>query len=292
MFDWTTETILNDLSRVVVLDDTDDPTIPTGEEVVFIKKLGRFPEPTSTSGRRTVSATKAVGTNPVNEIATLDLSGLTLADLTGKVIRLALDVVLSGSEQGAYARWDVYKGQPFYVEYFVATTPASIGALATALATAFNAGLKKGDVPQVVVAAAGTNLTVTATNEYQRFKGANLELIDTAYDSDATLLVEGTVTTAGKEGFGTSWFITKNLRLPTVEAIRFVGEFQDERPIANSLYNQYVFTLEADRGFTGQSAVGQKLQSKTTHTIYVLSTQAAAFESLVTPVVGTLTVIP
>lgn len=286
MFNYVSETILNDLSRVLTIDNTDDPTIPSGEDAVFVKKLGKFPQYNSVSGVRTEAVYKRVGTNPVNEVATIALAGVTLADLVGKVIRITLDVRLSGSEDGEYSRWAVHKGQPFYAEYFVATLPTSIAALTTALAANFNKALSREGTYFVQVTAATTNLVVTATDEHQRFAGAKLELIADSQDDFPGLIATGTVTTAGKEGFGTSWFITKNLRLPTVENLRFKGIHQDELPIANSLYNQYTFKLVGERGPMGQSVVGQDATSVTYHVFYVLQTLAATFESSLTDILA------
>ncbi len=296
MFDFTKELILNDVaSNVVALLPADDMSIPATETAVLIKRFGKFYQSTSVGPIKTSSIFKSVGYAPVVEIATIACASLVPADLLGKVVRLSLDVILSGSQSADYSRWAVNKGQPFYVEFYVKQVYGTVTLLVAAMAAAFNKGVKKGTntiSTELVVTASTTNLVITATNEHQRISGS-LELIANAMDDVPVLLTAGTVTTAGKEGFGTTWFITKNLRLPTVENTRFMGQIEDERPLANTIYNQFVFTVEADRGpLTGQGAVGQKLASKTTHVVYVPQAQSATFEAIVDNLVTAITVVP
>lgn len=291
MFDFTTETVINTLTfngvpnaRVVEVTPTDDPHIPAGEVAIDIKQVGRFPQFDSEGEVQTTAVYKTPPVAPVKEVLTLNLSGLTLADLTGTVLRLDLEINLQGSNAGEYSRWAIIKGQPLYAEYWVASTPASTSALATAVAAEWNRVLKKDGRSLVTVTASGSNVLVTAVDEYQRLKGEIVQ-IETGYEDMPVSLVTGTVTTAGVLGQGTAWFLTKNLRLPTIENIRFKGTIEDERPIANATYTQYTFVLEANRNFTGQSAVGQKLQSKTRHIIYLENSLVAAFDALIADIV-------
>lgn len=286
MFNFATETILNDLNKVSVLTDADDPTIPTGEKVLYVKTVGKFPQPTSKGATKVKSAYKAVGYTDVNENAEINLSTIVLADLVGKVLRLAVDVTLSGSESGEYSRWAVHKGQPFYAEYFVKSLPASATALATELAKAYDKAYRKDGVALINVQANAGKLVLKATNSHQRFKGAVLELIVNAYDDIPVELAESTVTVPGKEGFGTSWFLTKNLRIPTIEATRFMGEFIDQRPLVDTLYNQYTLELSSLRNIGSQSYVGGRGTSVTSHIFYVPATLATAFEADLTSVLG------
>lgn len=281
MYDFSKELILNDLTSVSVLTDAEDPGLKAGDSALLIKRFGKFPK------SYVDSVYKNVGYAPVKEVANVDLTGLTLADLTNKVIKLSFDSRLSGAADGSYSRWGINQGKPTYAEYFVAATPASVGVLATALAASFNKQLAPN--ADVVITVSGNNLVFTAKNEYQRLDGVALELLaidPVTSEADPVLLKSGTTTTAGKEGFGTTWFITKNLRLPTIENTRFMGTLLDERPIANSIYDQYTFKMDVLRNITGQSAVGQKIESITMHIVYVLQSQSAAFQALVTDALG------
>ena len=293
MFDFSTETILNSIANASIVTDAADPTLPTGEVLLHIKRLGKFYESASVTKRKTTAIYKRAGYAAVNEVATIACASLVPANLTGKVIRLSLDVRLSGSQAGDYSRWAVNKGQPFFAEFFVTQTYGSATLLVAALAPYFNKALKKGtntSYQQLVVTASGTNLIVTATNEYQRFDVVKLELIDSAIDDLPVDLVVGAVTTPGKEGFGTAWHITKNLRMPTVEQLRFQGLHQDELPVAGTIYTQYTLVVESERDITTQVLVGAKATSKTHHVVYVPAASVAAFDALLTQI-GTITTV-
>lgn len=285
MFDFSTELILNGLGGVSVLTDAQDPSLATGDKALLIKKHNKYLK------SYVNKVYKNAGYNAVKEVAEIDLTGVTLADLTGKVLRLTLDTTFSGSTPGSYSRWAINQGRPSFAEYFVATTPASVAALVGALNTSFKASL--GVNADLVLSVSGNKLVATAKDEYARFGGLALELITETADGevDITVLKPGVVTTKGKEAFGTSWFITKNLRLPTIEGTRFMGTLLDERPIADSLYDQFTIDMQVLRNITGQGAVGQLITSKTIHIIYVLRSQTAAFEALITSAFGNNSIV-
>lgn len=281
MFDFQTEFILNDISGASIVAAVNDPSIPATEVALQIKKAGKFFEQASTGKIKTTQIFKRVGNAPVLEIAGIALSSIVLADLVGKVIRLSVDVRLSGSQDSEYSQWAVNKGQSYYAEFYVGQLYGSIALLLAAAAPVFNAGMAKGDGPQIVVTASTTNLVITATNEYQRIlTSSNLSVIESSADDFPVLLGSVATTTPGNEGFATTWFLLKNLRLPTIENTRFMGETMDERPLANTIYNQFTLHVEAERAITGQGMVGQKGVSKTSHVFYIPSTSSAAFEAL------------
>lgn len=264
MFDFTTERVLNDLSAVSAV-----------AGALTIQRENKY------LAANAGPVYKRAGTTPVKEVNTIALPA---AGNTGGVYRLNVSVIMSGSYPIDYDRWAINKGKPFYVEALVPTGTYTNAQLVAILVPKFQKGLLKyngQNIKDIVVAAATGSITVTASNEYQRLISATVELED-ALGENWTTIATGTVTTAGKEGFGTSWFITKNLRIPTQEATRFFGENQDERPVFGVLYNQYTFSYQADRNFTGQGAVGQLISSKTTHVYFVPSTLAATFEGFIT----------
>ncbi len=284
MFDFTTENILNDLSRVSTIDHSTDPGLAVGDKALFIKRLNKF------KSSSLIGLYKSAGYNPVKEVATIAVPSV-VSGLAGSVYRLHVDIVLSGgSQDGDYSRWAVFKGKPLYAEYLVVTDPANQDAFGAALAASWEKVLKRQGVDQVTITydATGNNIVVTAINEYQRFVYSALEVLDqTNFDGDYNVVALGTVSVAGKEGFGTSWFLTKNIRLPTLENLRFMGENQDEKPIEGALYNQYTIQYKTQRNIGGQGAVGEKNSSTTTHVLYVLQTLASTFEANLATVFGT-----
>lgn len=300
MFDFTTQTVVNAVNSdfAIVVTGGNGPgleaLLPATEKALKVRRVALFPTPASAGDRKTTSVTKALGYAPVKEVAEIDLTGLVLTDLVGKVLRLSLDIKLSGSESGEYSRWAVHKGQPFYAEYFVAKAPTSLTALVTDLAKAYNKALKRYDRTLIEVTSNANKLIINATTEYQRIlSGSAVELIDSAFDDMPIIVSESKVTTIGKEGFGTTWFLLKNLTLPTVEAIRFMGELQDERPLPDTIYNQYNLTLQAQRQIGSQSFVGGRGVSITNHVFYVpQGAQTAAFEALLVAAGLVLATVP
>lgn len=137
-------------------------------------------------------------------------------------------------------------------------------------------------------AADGGKIVVEATMYSQVFDAVILqELKDTttssySADLDFETLVLGTKLVSGAEPFGSAWYITKNLRLPTSSNTRFMAINSDERPIDGASYDQYTFTYQAPRDIYGQSAVGQMMTSETQHIIYVKNDLSSAFETLLT----------
>lgn len=267
MFDFTTENVLNDLSRVSA----------TAGVSLNIQRLNKFLK--VNAGK----VHKQAGTAAIKEVATIPLAALAVG-----TYRFAVDVTTSGSYPIAYDRWAINKGKPFFVEFNIATATATAAATGAAILPLLKKGLIKNNgqfISDIVFTVVGDNLVVTAENEYLRFKNIVIGKLS-ASGEDFDNVAVGTVTTAGKEGFGTAWFLTKNLRLPTQEATRFMGEDQDERPVNGVVYNQYTFEYSAARNFTGSGAVGQTMTSKTTHVLFVPSTLAATFEASITSAFG------
>jgi hypothetical protein len=233
---------------------------------------------------------KRAASAPVNTVGTITMPSTGVAG----TYRLEVDVTMSGSYPIDYDRWAINKGKPFFVEVALASGPGTATAFATALVPSLQKGLKKyngQNITDIVITDSGTgNVVITASNEYQRFltdtsQKLEIQLLD-ATGENYTPVATGTLTTQGVEGFGTAWFITKNLRLPTQEATRFFGTDQDERPINGVMYNQYTFAYSALRNFSGVGAVGTPVTSKTTHVLYVPTTLAATFEGYLTSAFG------
>lgn len=73
----------------------------------------------------------------------------------------------------------------------------------------------------------------------------------------------------GVEGNGTYQQLLKDLRLPTLENMRWLSPTTDEMPLPGTKYVQYTFHQIACRGVLGGSAVGEVTHSKTTHVFFV-----------------------
>lgn len=279
MYDFTTETILNDLSKVSVLLPAADPSIPAGDKALEIKRLNTYLA--SNAGK----VYRALGNNPVNEVYTITLPPAQ----TAGTYRLELDLQTSGSYPITFDRWAINKGKPIYVEFNVPTDVTTADDLATLALPLIQRGLIKNNgqaIKDIVVTKGTGTIILTAATDYIRFKGGFIGKLTADGEDFINIGTSAVVTTPGKEGFGTAWSIRKNLRIPTTEAIRWFGEDQDETPVVGTLYNQYTFRYTAERNFTTQVAVGGKVASVTTHVLLVPQGLATAFEALVTGAFG------
>lgn len=75
----------------------------------------------------------------------------------------------------------------------------------------------------------------------------------------------------GVNGFGTYEQLIKDLRLPTMENMRWMSPTASEMPIPGNKYVQYTIHQISCRGVLGGSAVGEVTHSKTTHVFFVPS---------------------
>lgn len=92
---------------------------------------------------------------------------------------------------------------------------------------------------------------------------------------------DATVTEADRQiPFATGEWLMENLRVPTYYNRRFGAVGEKNYPIPGGKYTQYIFNYVMDRpGLGGLSAVSQKIQSATTHVIYVESAAVPAFKA-------------
>lgn len=198
------------------------------------------------------------------------------------VYRVVLYMRLSGSNNAYYSNDMVFKGKPLVYEFNV-----KAGDTATEMATAAKNAIAKiaslyGD-NYITAEVSGTKLKISGTDEYQIFTVAKVQRFDPEVNSaliggEFVDSVKATIKN-GKPGFGTYTQIIKDLRLPTMEAIRFGGINQEELPILGKKYNQYTIYYCKDRGIMGSDAVGDTVTSKTTHVFFVNTDIATEFET-------------
>jgi hypothetical protein len=271
MFDFTTENVLNDLSRVSVVTPAQDKAIPSGGSGLKIKGVNTFIVSHMTP------VWKQAGTAATKEVATLTIPNIT----TAGTYRFHLEVGLSGSTSADFSRFDDSYGKPAYIEFNLTTSDT-----ATTIAAKLKKYFNKYDGPAsfkgVDVTGSGTTLTITANSEYLRLKSLVLDRYDATLFEYVPYASIFAVTTPGNAGFGTAWNLLWNLRLPTQAATYLTAEDLDERPIVGTLYNQYTFRYTANRNIHGTGVLGEVASSVTTHVLFVLSTLASTFEGLLT----------
>jgi hypothetical protein len=82
----------------------------------------------------------------------------------------------------------------------------------------------------------------------------------------------------GENAFGTYSQITKDLRLPTGANWQPYHIRKVETPIIGAIYNQYIIEYVAPASNEGLGAVGQRLESNTTHVFWVKNDAALISE--------------
>ena len=277
MLDFTTETILNDLSKVkVVLGALSapasavswDPGIEAGKKAFQVERVNKFivgGTSDSIKGSKVYrrSATATVLASSQVTIPTV---------VVGTLYKVGLYIHTNNYADGQYARDRTTYGKPFFIE-LVATATSSTTA-AAAIAAAWNKTYITYD-NFVNATSSGANLVFTAVgNPFISFKNITLESIDLISGTPTDLAPTVTVLAAGLESFGDFTYLIKNHRLPTLDNNRPFGENQEELPVMGATYNQYTLEYVTDRGSMDASVVGGLSTSKTTHVFYVNNTAA------------------
>lgn len=226
-----------------------------------------------------VAIRKAEGKESVKCSAEVDFSKLltTLQPEEGKKNYCRFDVYLGveGAEPYIYSTPWVQKGIPFWVEF---TVPDS--ATAESIADDLESLIKKNHVFQQgkdlikITNDKSGKLTLTGTDEFQRFKKIEISLYDSEKDyadKVAEITTSGPikVTARGENSFGTYSQIIKDLRLPTAANTQWTHIRQAETPIVGAIYDQYIIEYEAPASNDGLHAVGQRMTSHTTHVFWV-----------------------
>lgn len=288
MFQFTTTNVINsnvDLTTGKELWSAQKADDTKGTVASFhVKRVNNFKQP------NVVHIYKSEYTAPKNAKATLELANV--GGKEGEAYRLSIYIRLSQSLQSSYYSNDmVFKGKPLSVEFnWQKTTEKTAKKLAEIIKKYEIAVYEK---PIVTVTAAGTELIINATDQYQRFYTVEIE----KYNPDAyhgmgeytpvIIAHEAThedydgdnVIVQGVEGFGTYEWLLHNLRLPTTMRTRVFAINSDETPIPGAKYNEYVIHYCVNRGILGDNAVGDMVKSMTTHVFYVNQTVAAEFEA-------------
>lgn len=212
--------------------------------------------------------------------ATVDFSKLidTLRPTKG-VTYARFDIYLGveGAEPFIYSTPWVQKGMPFWVEFTVKNgdTAEDIANNVAKLIKTNHIFLQDKDLINLTVK--GSTLEFEGATEYQRFRKIEINkfIMDDDYSEKVAELNTKTKTGAiflderGKNAFGTYSQITKDLRLPTAANWQPYHIRKVETPIVGAIYNQYIIEYVAPATNEGLGAVGQRLESTTTHVFWV-----------------------
>ena len=219
---------------------------------------------------------KRAGYNATLCNAEVDFSKLTTALVPSSGVTYArFDIYLGveGAEPFIYATPWVQKGMPFWVEFTVKPkeTATKIAENVAKLIKTNHIFLHDKDLINLKVE--GTKLILEGATEYQRFRNIEINKFALSDDfsekvaelGDANIVLKE----RGKNAFGTYSQITKDLRLPTAANWQPYHIRKVETPIVGAIYNQYIIEYVAPASNEGLGAVGQKLESTTTHVFWV-----------------------
>lgn len=189
---------------------------------------------------------------------------------------------VEGAEPFIYSTPWVQKGMPFWVEFTV-----KAGENATDIANNVAKLIKTNhiflqDKDLINLTVKGTKLILEGATEYQRFRNIEINkftLLDdysekVAKLGDANIVIKE----RGENAFGTYSQITKDLRLPTAANWQPYHIRKVETPIVGAIYNQYIIEYVAPATNEGLGAVGQRLESTTTHVFWVKNDEALITE--------------
>ena len=213
----------------------------------------------------------------VKEVATVTMASATAGD----VIRLEIWLKLSQQTNSEYANTYLDFQKPIVVEALYDTSEI---VTATALVAQLNSLKDRFGYTYITATNAdGSSATITLTvkENNQRFKSIVISKEDASPNSliqpEYTTLATGSVTTAGKTGFGDDEWMSRSIMLPTYENTRYFGTNKEERPVIGGNYTQYTIrysvTKDDNDGIVGNGV------SITTHVFYVLSSLVSAFET-------------
>lgn len=307
MFNFTTQTILNDVSgkKIQVAASGKKPALRVGNI--------RFDKDNVLSVEVKKPTPEALAS------VTFDMASIIPDD--GEVsARVALYINLSMNNQDSFYSNDlVYKGKPLYVEFMAKSTDDATTVGARLVANAKKYFLFMTDQPLLNVTNTAGKVKFEAVNGYQIISKAALQKFDPeavqvdccATQGDFVDVVvgvpviykvdNGVVKTKdanskqyylnedgaetelaanqvailpGLEAFGDYSWIMHNLRLPTAANTNFWAVNKEEMPSVGNTYSQITVKLMAVRdGIAGQ-VVGQRATSITTHVFYVAGDHA------------------
>ena len=224
---------------------------------------------------RVIAIRKAAGYDATLCKATIDFGDLAslIPDEGKKYCRLDIYIGIEGAEPYIYSNPWVQKGMPFWIEFTVKSTDS-----AQNIAENLAAQIKKNQVflmdhDQISVTTSTDQLVLEGATEYQRFKHIAISTFeeDDEYAQEVAKIGETGITLnkVGKNAHGTYSQIIKDLRLPTAANTQWTHLRQVETPIVGAIYDQYIIEYCAPATNYGMQAVGQRMDSYTTHVFWV-----------------------
>lgn len=201
-------------------------------------------------------------------------------------IRLAFEIKEVGKHTSEFANALTRNAKSICVETDVIANAKTLADKLVELVKAQQTlmGIKLFTIAAATVDDDTATITITCDN-YSEVKnctlaGVNVDMKFTAYSSEVETPFGEVALTACKNPFGTAEDLIKNFRLPSLANTNWLALNQDERPIPNVNYHQYVIEKAVERNDVhGTGAVGQKVTSVTTHVFFIKSDLITDFEN-------------
>ena len=216
------------------------------------------------------SVTKANAVSSKPSVLTLDLTNVNSVD-EGDTLRLSIYVRLGQASQSSYYANDTqYKGRPFTIEFpwleDASTTVKNLEKIIKKY------GLFVFEKELFNITVDDKKLILTSKDEFQRFHSYKLEQFVESKEQFGEVWenITGAITVdEGNEGFGDYGWVLRNLRLPTCANTCAFSPKAHEMPIPGAKYTQVTIEYCVNRGSLGLNAVGQNVQSVTTHVFFI-----------------------
>lgn len=177
----------------------------------------------------------------------------------------------------ANANWGAF-GKAVVVEFEAGNTASAV---ADALKKALEEAVKDLDPMFTLTKTSDNKIAGTFVEKYFAIGNDNI-VINVYNDKNELVEVDGAVaTTETVAPFATADWLVENLRFPSYPNVRYAAKNSDEYPVAGQVYDQVSFQYAVERpGLGGLSAVGQKVESVTTHVLYIKHGDADALAAL------------
>lgn len=201
-----------------------------------------------------------------------------LQTAAGKVLKLVVDINLSGATSSDYVSSTVEFDKKVFAE-IVATNNAANDA--ASLVAVLNSYKNRFGLSYLTATNSGATITLTARDFYQRF--VSVKLYDSAVSSNGldvvdTLSATGTVSRAGVTGFGDDTWMIQSVVVPTTANTSFCGTLKNERPEMGGNYTQYVIHYSIDNP-ADLKGIFAGAKSNTTHVLWVKASLVAGVET-------------
>lgn len=313
MFDFTTQTIINDVTNQVHVNKE-------GQNIKSVRVRNIVFVP---GNIESIEHKKATPESLAS--VTFDLTKANIKEPGTYRFFLYVNLHMT-SQDSFYANDLVYKGRPFYVEFDINdVTSANLGVAAKrAVAVAKKFALFQNEETLINISAKGTKVTFECVNGHQMITKAYFQFYDPdaktvdccSRDGDYLNLLEGVpaVWTLGNDGkavvpddntaqyvaedgtkqtialpyvpikpgivaFGDYNWMIHNLRLPTLENTSYWSSNKEQMPAVGATYDQFCVKMCVKRDKIAGEVVGQRAISVTNHIFYVNSNDATKFEN-------------